>query len=65
MKIFTLIFTVIALALIVFNITKIDFEAPFEGDSMIALITIVATLCAVTLVYILRISKLIEKKSKQ
>ncbi|WP_452224000.1 hypothetical protein [Lacinutrix chionoecetis] len=64
MKIFTLVLTIIAFGLIVFNATKINFNALFEGESMVALITIIASLCAILLLQILRISKKIEEKSK-
>jgi len=62
MKIFTILFTLIALGLILFNFTKIDWNAPFEGDSVVVLITIFASLCAIVLLQILRVSKRIEKK---
>ena len=65
MKIFTLILSIIAIALIIFNATKLNFEALFEGESQTALITIVAALCALILLQILRISKKIETLSKQ
>lgn len=64
MKIFTILLSVIALILIVFNTTKIDSNNPFEGESSIALITILAALCALVLLQILRISKRIEQKVK-
>jgi len=65
MKIFTLILSIIAIALIIFNATKLNFEALLEGESQTAIITIVAALCALILLQILRISKKIEKLSKQ
>tara|TARA_R110000868_G_scaffold293314_1_gene553827 strand:+ start:886 stop:1089 length:204 start_codon:yes stop_codon:yes gene_type:complete len=65
MKLLTLIISTIALALIVFNFTKVDFNAPFEGQSIIAIITILASLCVLLMMAILRISKRIEKKVKQ
>lgn len=65
MKIFTLILSIIAIALIIFNATKLNFEALFEGESQTAIITIVAALCAFILLQILRISKKIETLSKQ
>ena len=65
MKIFTIILSVIACALIVFNATKLNFDALFKGESQIAIITIVAALCVIILLQILRISKKIEKLSKQ
>lgn len=65
MKIFTIILSIIAVALIIYNSTKVDFNAPFEGESVVAIITIVAALCAILLLQILRISKKIEQKVKQ
>lgn len=64
MKIFTILLSVIALGLIIFNFTKVDFNAPFEGDSIIAIITIVASLCVIVMMAILRTSKRIEDKVK-
>lgn len=65
MKIFTIILSIIAVALIIYNSTKVDFNAPFEGESVVAIITIVAALCAILLLQILRVSKKIEQKVKQ
>lgn len=61
MKIFTIIASVIAIILIGFNATKLSFNAPFVGESLTAIITILASLCAIILIQILRISKKIEK----
>ncbi|RED24520.1 hypothetical protein BD847_1248 [Flavobacterium cutihirudinis] len=63
MKIFTSILVLLALALIVFNITLLDFQNPFQGDSMVAFIGIVASFCAVLILLIFRISKRIEEKT--
>ncbi len=65
MKIFSLLLTIIAVGLIVFNATKLNFEAIFEGESFTAVITIITALCAITLLQILRISKKIEKLDKK
>ncbi len=65
MKIFTLILSLIAIALIIFNATKLNFDALFEGESYTAIITIIAALCAIILLQILRISKKIETLSKK
>jgi hypothetical protein len=65
MKIFSIVLSVIALGLIIFNLTKVNFEAPFKGDSMIAVITIVASLCVILMMAILRVSKKIEVLSKK
>lgn len=64
MKIATIIISVVALGLAIFNFTKVNFNTPFEGDSMVALITILASLCAILMMFILRISKRIEQKAK-
>lgn len=64
MKIFTSILVVIALALIIFNITLLDFDHLFEGNSMVALIGIAASFCAIFILLIFRMSKMIEEKSK-
>jgi len=64
MKIFIHILTLIAVALIIFNATQLNFDALLEGQSLVALITIIASLCAIMLLQILRISKKIEAKSK-
>lgn len=65
MKIFTLAFSIIAIGLIIFNATKLNFSALFEGESFTAVITILAALCAIILLQILRISKKIEKLDKK
>lgn len=62
MKIFTSILVLLALALIVFNITLLDFKNPFEGDSVVAFVGIAASFCAVLILLIFRISKKIEEK---
>lgn len=64
MKIFTSILVVLAIALIGFNITLLDFNHPFEGDSVVALIGIVASFCAVLILLIFRMSKIISEKTK-
>ncbi|GAA4895362.1 hypothetical protein GCM10023311_20090 [Flaviramulus aquimarinus] len=64
MKLLTIILSLIALGLIIFNFTKVNFDAPFEGDSIIAVITIVASLCVIVMMAILRTSKRIEEKVK-
>jgi hypothetical protein len=64
MKIFTSILVVLALALIVFNITLLDFDHLLEGNSIIALIGIVASFCAVFILLIFRMSKMIQEKTK-
>lgn len=64
MKIFTTILIFIALGLIIFNFTLLDFQHPFEGDSVVALIGIAAAFCAVFILLIFKMSKKIEEKLK-
>ena len=64
MKLFTKIITIIAILLVIFNAIRIDFKAPFDGESLIAVITVIAGLCVVLLMAILRISKKIENIHK-
>lgn len=62
MKLFTNILVVLAITLIVFNISLLDFKHPLEGNSMIAFIGIAASFCAVLILLIFRMSKSIEEK---
>lgn len=57
-----IILIVLALALIAYNVTIVDFQNPFDGDSTIALIGILAPLCAIALLLIFRTSKKIQEK---
>ncbi len=65
MKLFTTVLSIIALGLVIFNTTKLNFDALLEGESYTAVITIIAALCAIILLQILRISKKIETLSKK
>ncbi len=64
-KTLTIILILLALGLIAYNITLVDFANPFQGDSTIALIGIVAPLCAIVLLLIFATSKKIDKKLKE
>jgi len=64
MKIFTSILIFLAIALIIFNITLLDFGNLLKGDSLVGLIGIVASFCAVFILLIFRMSKIIEEKTK-
>lgn len=64
MKIFTNLLILVAIALIIFNVTLLDFEKPFEGNSVVALIGIAAAFCAVFILLIFKMSKKIEEKLK-
>ncbi|GAB4161693.1 MAG: hypothetical protein Tsb0033_19580 [Winogradskyella sp.] len=65
MKIFIWTLTIIAVALIIFNATKLNFDNLLMGESQTAIITIFSALCAIVLLQILRISKKIEALSKK
>jgi hypothetical protein len=64
MKIFTTLLIIVAIALIIFNITKLDFNNPLEGDSFAALVGVIASFCAVFILLIFKMSKKIEQKLK-
>ena len=65
MKIATIILTIIASGLIVFNVTQLNFDHLFQEQSVVAMITILLSLCAIVLLQILRISQRIAKLSKR
>ncbi len=65
MKIFIYIIIALSAGLLVFNVTKLDFDNLFTGESSIALIGVFAAACAITLMSILLISKKIAQKSKR
>jgi hypothetical protein len=62
MKIFTNLLVLLALGLIIFNISLLDFNHILEGNSMVAFIGIAASLCAVLILLIFKMSKKIEEK---
>lgn len=65
MKIALYIILGLASALLIFNLTKIDYSSPFEGASMVGVISVIACLCAILLVVILMISRKIAAKNKE
>ena len=64
MKIFTYILMIFAIALVIFNITLLDFKNLTDGNSMVALIGILASICAILILLIFRMSKSIVEKTK-
>lgn len=64
-KVLLLILILLALGLIAFNVTMVDFSNPFEGDSFIALASIAAALCAIVLLLIFHASRKIQKKIEE
>ena len=61
-KILIVILIVLGLGLIAYNVTLVDFKEPFQGNSIIALIGILAALCAIVLLLIYSTSKKSRKK---
>jgi hypothetical protein len=53
---------ILALALVAYNVTLVNFENPLEGDSLIALIGVLAALCALVLTLIYHTSRKIKKR---
>ena len=64
-KTILIIFVFLALGLAAYNVTLLDFNALLEGDSFIAAIGVIASLCAVVLLLIFMTSKKIEEKVKR
>lgn len=63
MKVFIPLGIILALALLIYNSTIIDWSAPLQGDSTIALIGVMACACAIVLLLILRTSRKIADKA--
>lgn len=61
-KPFAYVIILISVILIVINAFKLDFEQLFEEDSLIGLIGITASLCAIVIMLIFLTSKKIEDK---
>ncbi len=64
MKILSYILIVIAVFLIIFNATYLDFSNLFAEQSIIALSTIVAGLCVIVLMLLLQASEKYKKLDK-
>ncbi|MBD1259883.1 hypothetical protein HZY62_04735 [Maribacter polysiphoniae] len=64
-KTFIIILIVLGIVLIGYNVTLVDFDNPIEGNSVIALIGILAALCAIVLLLIFLTSKKIQKKIEE
>jgi hypothetical protein len=61
-KTLTIVLIVLALVLITYNVTLIDFDDPLKGNSVVAIIGIIAPLCAILLLLIYLTSKKIQKE---
>jgi len=63
-KVLIYIILIAAAGLIVLNATKLDFQNLFEGDSIVALIGILAAACAIVMMLILMTAHRIKKNQK-
>jgi NADH:ubiquinone oxidoreductase subunit K len=61
----TVVLIILALALIAYNVTIIDFSDPLGEGSIIAVIGVVAASCAIILLLILLTAKNIQKKIEE
>ena len=64
MKRFIIVLVILSIALIIYNLTIIDFADPFGEDSIVGIITVMAGLCAILLLAILYTSKKIQDKAR-
>ena len=58
-------FMILALGMCIFNLTQMDWSNPLEGNSSIALIGAMASASAFLLIFILILSKKVQKKLKK
>ena len=56
---------ILAVASIVFNVFKLDFNRLLQGDSQVATISIIAALCVVALMGIMLVSRRINEKYEE
>ena len=64
MKTFLRIMAVLALGMMIFNATLIDWDMPTEGDSLVAIIGILASGSSLLLIWILLLSLKINAKKR-
>lgn len=64
MKYVIYIFIILALGLLCYNATLLDFDNLLSGNSKIAIIGVLASACVLLLMAILLLSKAIQKKNQ-
>lgn len=64
MKVFTYIFLIASALMIILNVIKLDFDNLFAGDSMIAIISILALACGIILILIVNKAKKVVSNSR-
>lgn len=63
MKYLIYIFILLAVGLLIYNATLLNFDDVFSGTSKTAVIGVLASACVIVLMVILLLSKTIQKKS--
>lgn len=53
------------MASVVYNAVRLDFSNLFDGESFIASVSVLGSLCAVILLVILRVSMIISEREKK
>jgi len=64
MKVFIYMLMVLSVILVIYNCTQINYSDVFGKESIVAVITVVAGLCAILILAILLTSKNIQKTIK-
>lgn len=64
-KTLSIVLILLAIGLMAFNLTLVDYDDPLQGDSTVALIGILASLCALVLLLIFSTSKKVERELKK
>ncbi len=65
MRVAIFICIAIAIILLIFNLTQVNYTTPLKGSSSIALIGVVGSACAIILLLILLVSKKIARKQQE
>ena len=65
MKKFIYVLIALTFGLTIFNLTQVDYSNPLEGNSAVALICAVATLCALFILLIFNSAKAIDEKTRR
>lgn len=65
MKIFRYVLMILAVVLFIYNVTKLNKDALFEGESKVAIIGMLAAACVLVLLIILELSFKIKKSIKK
>jgi cell division protein FtsX len=65
MKKFIYVLMILSAILVIYNTTQIDYSDPLGKDSIVAIIVVIAGLCAILILAILNTSNKIKEKVKK